>query len=100
MSIGKAVSAVDKVVPISMLTNAVTRTPLGMAFRAGLGAVKAAADGRNIFQGAVRSLAPDLGTRFFVDTAMAAARGEHRYFFPSNCLAAATRRCGSKPNFL
>jgi hypothetical protein len=77
MSIGKAVSAVDKVVPISMLTNAVTRTPLGMAFRAGLGAVKAAADGKNIFQGAVRSLAPDIGTRFFVDTAMAAARGEN-----------------------
>jgi hypothetical protein len=77
MSIGKAVSAVDKVVPISMLTNAVTRTPLGMAFRAGLGAVKAAADGKNVFQGAVRSLAPDIGTRFFVDTAMAAARGEN-----------------------
>jgi hypothetical protein len=77
MSIGKAVSAVDKIVPISMLTNAVTRTPLGLAFRAGLGAVKAAADGKNIFQGAVRSLVPDIGTRFFVDTAMAAARGEN-----------------------
>src|SRR5215475_16123633 len=76
MSIGKAVSAVNKVVPVSMLTSAVTRTPLGMAFRAGLGAVQAAAEGRNVFQGAVRSLAPDIGTRFFVDTAMAAGRGE------------------------
>ncbi len=76
-TIGKAVSAVDKVVPVSMLTSAITRTPLGMAFRAGLGAVQAAADGRNVFQGAVRSLAPDVGTRFFVDTAMAAARGEN-----------------------
>jgi hypothetical protein len=76
-TIGKAVSAVDKVVPVSMLTNAVTRTPLGMAFRAGLGAVQAAAEGRNVFQGAVRSLAPDVGTRFFVDTAMAAAGGQN-----------------------
>jgi len=76
-TIGKAVSAVDKVIPISMLTNAVTRTPLGMAFRAGLGAVQAAAEGKNVFQGAVRSLAPDVGTRFFVDTAVAAGRGEN-----------------------
>ncbi len=76
-TIGKAVSAVDKVVPVSMLTSAVTRTPLGMAFRAGLGAAQAAAEGRNVFQGAVRSLAPDVGTRFFVDTAIAAARGQN-----------------------
>jgi hypothetical protein len=77
MAVGKAVSAVDKIVPVSMLANAVTRTPLGMAFRAGLGAMQAAAEGRNVFQGAVRSLAPDIGTRFFVDTAAAAARGEN-----------------------
>jgi hypothetical protein len=75
-TIGRAVSAVNKVVPVSMLTNAITRTPLGMAFRAGLGAVQAAAEGRNVFQGAVRSLAPDMATRFFVDAAMAATRGE------------------------
>jgi len=48
-----------------------------MAFRAGLGAVQAAAEGRNVFHGAVRSLAPDVATRFFVDTAMAATRGEN-----------------------
>ncbi len=77
MTIGKAASAVDKVVPVSMMMNAVTRTPLGMAFRAGLGAMQAAAEGRNVFQGAVRSLAPDVATRAFVDTAMAAGRGEN-----------------------
>ena len=60
-----------------MLANAITRTPLGMAFRAGLGAVQAAAEDRNVFQAAVRSLAPDMATRFFVDTAMAATRGEN-----------------------
>jgi hypothetical protein len=76
-AIGKAVSAVDKVVPVSMLTSGVVRSPLGLAFRAGLGAAQAAADGRNVFSGAVRSLAPDVATRFFVDTALAAARGEN-----------------------
>src|SRR5262249_40211630 len=76
-TIGRAASAVNKSVPVSMLTNAITRTPLGMAFRAGLGAVQAAAEGRNVFHGAVRSLAPDVATRFFVDTAMAATRGEN-----------------------
>jgi hypothetical protein len=77
MTIGRAANAVNKVVPVSLMMNAVTRTPLGMAFRAGLGAAQAAAEGRNVFQGAVRSLAPDLATRAFVDTAMAAARGEN-----------------------
>jgi len=77
MTIGKAASAVDKVVPVSMMMNSVTRTPLGMAFRAGLGAVQAAAEGRNVFQAAVRSLAPDVATRAFVDTAIAAGKGEN-----------------------
>jgi hypothetical protein len=76
-TVGKAVSAVDKVVPVSMLTSGLAATPLGMAVRAGLGAAQALADGRNVFQGAVRSLVPDIGTRFFVDTAMGAARGEN-----------------------
>ena len=76
-TIGKAASAVNKVVPVSMLMNTVTRTPLGMAFRAGLGAMQAATEGRNVFQGAVRSLAPDVATRAFVDTAMAVGRGEN-----------------------
>jgi hypothetical protein len=76
-SVGKAVSAVDKVVPMSVLTSGLSWTPLGLAARAGLGAVQAAGEGRNVFQGAVRSLARDPVTRFYIDTAMAAARGEN-----------------------
>lgn len=74
---GKALSAVDKVVPMSVLTSGLAMTPMGMAARAGLGAIQAAAEGRNVFQGAVRSLASDPVTRFYVDTGMAAARGEN-----------------------
>jgi hypothetical protein len=70
-TVGKGISAVDKVVPVSMLTSAVVRTPIGLAFRAGLGAMQAAADGRNVFQGAMRSMTGDLATRFLVDTGMA-----------------------------
>lgn len=76
-TIGQAVSAVDKVVPVSMITSALSATPLGMAVRAGIGAAQAVAEGKNVFQGAVRSLAPDVATRFFVDTGLAAARGEN-----------------------
>lgn len=75
-TVGKAVSAVNKVVPVSMLTSTLARTPLGMAVSAGLGAAQAAAEGKNVFQGAVRNLAPDVASRFLVDTGMAAARGE------------------------
>lgn len=74
---GKAISAVDKVVPMSVLTSGLAMTPIGMAARAGLGALQAAAEGKNVFQGAVRSLANDPVTRFYVDTGMAAARGEN-----------------------
>jgi hypothetical protein len=74
---GKALSAVDKVVPMSVLTSGLAMTPMGMASRAGLGALQAAGEGRNVFQGAVRSLATDPVTRFYVDTGMAAARGEN-----------------------
>jgi hypothetical protein len=70
-------SAVDKIIPMSVLTSGLSWTPLGIAARAGLGAAQAAADGKNVFQGAVRSLASTPVTRFYVDTAMSAARGEN-----------------------
>jgi hypothetical protein len=73
-TIGKGVSAIDKVVPVSMIMSA---NPIGMAFRAGLGAVQAAAEGRNVFQGAIRSMASNPATRFLIDTGMATARGEN-----------------------
>jgi hypothetical protein len=73
-TIGKGVSAIDKVVPVSMIVSA---NPIGMAFRAGLGAAQAAAEGRNVFQGAIRNIAGDPWTRFVVDTGMATARGEN-----------------------
>jgi|GEM_PF-5839839 GH25 family lysozyme M1 (1,4-beta-N-acetylmuramidase) len=76
-TVGKGLSAVDKIVPMSLLTSGLSMSPLGMAARAGLGAVQAAADGKNVFQGAVRSLASTPVARFYVDTAMAAARGEN-----------------------
>ncbi len=76
-TVGKAVSTVNKVLPTSVLTSTLSHTPLGMAVRAGLGAAQAAAEGKNVFQGAVRSLAPDVASRFMIDTGMAAARGEN-----------------------
>ena len=76
-TVGKAVSTVNKVLPTSVLTSTLSYTPIGMAVRAGLGAAQAAAEGKNVFQGAVRSLTPDVASRFLVDTGMAAARGEN-----------------------
>jgi hypothetical protein len=76
-TVGKGISAVSKVVPMSTLTSGLAMTPLGMAFRAGLGAVQAAAEGRNVFQSAMRTLASTPGMRFLVDTGLAAARGEN-----------------------
>ena len=76
-TVGKGISAVEKVVPDSVLTSALSWTPAGMAARAALGALKAAGEGRNVFQGAIRSLARDPVTRFYVDTATAAARGQN-----------------------
>lgn len=73
-TVGRGLSAIDKLVPVSTLVN---MTPVGMAFRAGLGAAQAAAEGRNVFQGAMRSLADSPGARFLVDTGTAAARGEN-----------------------
>jgi hypothetical protein len=73
-TIGRGISTIDKIVPVSMLVN---MTPVGAAFRAGLGAVQAAAERRNVFQGAMRSLAYTPGMRFLVDTGAAAARGEN-----------------------
>jgi hypothetical protein len=76
-TVGKAVNTVNKFVPMSVLTSTLNMSPLGMAVRAGLGAAQAAADGRNVFQGALRSLAADPVSRFYVDAGMAAARGEN-----------------------
>jgi hypothetical protein len=70
--IGSAVSAIDKVVPVSLLTST-----LAAPLKAGIGAVQAAAEGRNVFQGAIRSLVPDIGTRFLVDTAAGVAGGKN-----------------------
>src|SRR5262249_60122792 len=54
--IGKGVNVIGKVVPFSTLTSGLAHTPMGFAVRAGLGAVSAAASGRNVFQGAMRSM--------------------------------------------
>ncbi len=76
-TVGKGLSTIDKIVPMSVLTSGLAWTPAGMALRAGLGAAQAAASGKNVLQGAVRSLASTPVTRFYVDTALAAARGEN-----------------------
>jgi hypothetical protein len=74
---GKALSTIEKVIPAPILTAGLNFTPMGLAVRAGMGALTAAADGKNVFQSAMRSLAGDPVTRFYIDTGMAAARGEN-----------------------
>lgn len=76
-TVGKGLNTVTKIVPLQTLTSALARTPIGFAVRAGLGAVSAAASGKNVFQGAVRAIAADPAMRFIVDTAAATARGEN-----------------------
>ena len=76
-TVGKGLSTINKFAPVSLLTSGLSMTPIGMAVRAGLGAVQAVGEGRNAFQGAFRSLAATPGARFLVDTGMAAARGEN-----------------------
>jgi outer membrane protein OmpA-like peptidoglycan-associated protein len=76
-TVGKGISTVSRVVPMPVLTAGLSWTPLGMAARAGIGALQAAGEGRNVFQGAMRSLAADPVSRFYIDTAAAAARGEN-----------------------
>ena len=74
---GKGLNTITKVVPLQTLTSTLSFTPIGMAVRAGLGAISAAGSGKNIFQGAMRTLAADPAMRFVVDTGVAAARGEN-----------------------
>src|SRR5689334_24422109 len=76
-TVGKGLNTVTKVVPTSVLTSTLGRTPVGLAVRAGMGAVSAAASGKNVFHGAVRALAADPAMRFAVDTAAGAARGQN-----------------------
>ena len=75
--IGKGVNAIGKFVPLSTLTSALAHTPMGFAVRAGLGAASAAASGRNVFQGALRSMAASPMMRFAIDTGAGVARGEN-----------------------
>ena len=75
--VGQGVKAVTKFVPLSTLTSTLANTPMGFAVRAGLGAVSAAASGRNVFQGALRSMAASPMMRFAVDTGAGIAHGEN-----------------------
>jgi hypothetical protein len=75
--VGKGFNTLTKFVPAPILTAGLSFTPVGMAIRAGLGAASAIADGRNAFQGALRSVVDTPGARFLVDTAAATARGEN-----------------------
>jgi len=74
---GKVINTVQKVVPSSILTAGLGFTPIGLAVRAGIGAASAAASGKNVFQGALRTLASDPVSRFYVDTAVSTARGQN-----------------------
>ncbi len=75
--VGKGFNTLTKVVPAPILTAGLSFTPVGIAIRAGLGAASAVADGKNAFQGALRSVVDTPGARFLVDTTAAAARGEN-----------------------
>ena len=76
-AVGKGVNAITKFIPLDTLTSALALTPMGMAVRAGLGAATALANGKNAFQGAVRTLASNPIGRFAVDTAAGVARGDN-----------------------
>ena len=76
-SVGKVVNTVSKFVPMDVLTAGLSFTPMGMAVKAALGAAKAAANGKNPFQGAIRTLANDPVSRLYVDTAAGVARGDN-----------------------
>ncbi len=79
--IGNVAKAVNKFVPVSQITDAAARfapvTPWGLATRAALGGLGAAAKGQNVWSGATRSLTPDVGTRFLIDTGIGVARGQN-----------------------
>ena len=76
-TVGKVINTIEKVIPASVLTAGLSFTPIGLAVRAGMGAASAAASGKNIFQGALRSLANDPVSRFYVDTAVSTTRGQN-----------------------
>lgn len=76
-SVGKGINIATKFVPMSVLTSTLAYSPIGMAVRAGMGALSAAADGKNVFQGAVRSMASSPMARLAVDTVAGVARGEN-----------------------
>lgn len=57
--IDKTVSKVAKYTPLPYVAKALSRTPLGMAVKAGVGGLTAAAKGENFFKGAARSLKSD-----------------------------------------
>ena len=75
--IGKAVNAITKFIPLDTLTMGLRYTPLGMAVIAGLGAARAAASGKNPFQGALRSVISNPLTRVAVDTAAGVVQGKN-----------------------
>ncbi len=76
-AVGRGIRTVSKIVPVSVLTSGLAHLPLGFAIRAGIGALSAAASGKNVFQGAARSLASSPAMRFAVDTAGGVARGQN-----------------------
>jgi hypothetical protein len=76
-SVGKVVNTVTSIIPSSVINTALSFTPMGMAIKAGLGAVSAVASGKNPFQAALRSLAADPAMKFLVDTGAGALRGEN-----------------------
>ena len=74
--VGKGLNTVGKIVPMSTLTSGLAFTTIGMAIRAGVGVASAAARGKNVFQGAARSIASTPFTRFAVDSASGLAQGQ------------------------
>lgn len=76
-SVGQGINTASKFVPMSVLTSGLAYSPIGMATRAGMGALSAAAEGRNVFHGAVRSMASSPLDRVAVDAVAGIARGEN-----------------------
>ena len=76
-SASRVAQSVGRVVPLSVIGNLAAMSPAGMAVRAGVGALDAASKGGNVFQGALRGLAPDPVTKFYIDTGFGVARGQN-----------------------
>jgi peptidoglycan hydrolase-like protein with peptidoglycan-binding domain len=77
-SVGRAATAVSRVVPVAQLAAAASRAiPFSTVARAAWGGVAAGLEGKNVLSGAVRVAVPTPLGRFALDAGRAVVRGEN-----------------------